>query len=217
VSADRKSTPPSQPPGKRARRSAEVARREILDAAERQLQTAGPASIRLQDLAREIGVSHPTILHHFGSREELVKAVVDRSLEQLSQTVVAALANYQEGDAASLIDLVFATLGDRGHARLMAWLLLSGDIDPSGPPYLEQAARVCHGMREADHAERGLAPPRYDDTVNVLLLAALAAFADGVAGPEMRRSAGLTDDLPTRRAFRGWLADRLVELLERNP
>ena len=60
---------PAKPAGKRIRRTAEEARRLILDAAEKRLAQQGPEGLRLQDIARDIGISHPAILHHFESRE----------------------------------------------------------------------------------------------------------------------------------------------------
>ena len=60
----------------RTRRSAPEARRAILEAAEKRLREGGPEAVRLQDLARDLGVSHPAILHHFGSREKLIRAVM---------------------------------------------------------------------------------------------------------------------------------------------
>ena len=57
---------------KRVRRTAEEAKMMILDAAERRLRELGPAGIKLQELAADVGVSHPAILHHFGSRDRLV-------------------------------------------------------------------------------------------------------------------------------------------------
>lgn len=214
----RKKTSPLPAPSasRRPRRSAEDARRQILDAAERQLEAGGPASIRLQDLARDVGVSHPTILHHFGSREGLLKAVVDRALDQLSRVVVAQLARSEDADAPRIIDMLFSTLGERGHARVMAWLLLSGETG-GDPGYLEQAARVCHALRVQNRGDPRAPEPAYQDTVFVVLLAALAAFGDGVAGPAMRKSAGLPDDESTQKAFRVWLAERLVELFARDP
>ena len=68
----------SKKKGPRTRRTADEARRLILDAAERQLAEVGPAGLRLQEVAKEVGVSHPTVLHHFGSREELVEYCLRR-------------------------------------------------------------------------------------------------------------------------------------------
>src|SRR5688572_5204467 len=66
---------------KRVRRTAGAAREAILDAAEKRLAEGGPAGLRIQEIARDVGISHPTLLHHFGSRAALVEAVVDRALE----------------------------------------------------------------------------------------------------------------------------------------
>ncbi|MDO9127858.1 MAG: helix-turn-helix domain-containing protein, partial [Parvibaculum sp.] len=64
---------------KRVRRTAEEARRLILDAAEERLAKQGPEGLRLQDIARDVGISHPAILHHFESREGLVRALIARA------------------------------------------------------------------------------------------------------------------------------------------
>src|SRR5260221_641713 len=52
----------------RKRRTADEARTAMLDAAEQRLVASGPAAIRLQEVAADVGVSHPTVLHHFGNR-----------------------------------------------------------------------------------------------------------------------------------------------------
>ena len=59
------------PPPPKKRRTADEARAAILDAAERILIETGPGAIRLQHVAELVGVSHPTVLHHFGTRDAL--------------------------------------------------------------------------------------------------------------------------------------------------
>jgi TetR/AcrR family transcriptional regulator, repressor for neighboring sulfatase len=54
--------------GKRQRRTPEEARRLILEAAQMLIARTGPEGFRLQDIAAAAGISHPLILHHFGSR-----------------------------------------------------------------------------------------------------------------------------------------------------
>src|SRR6201996_6803883 len=77
---------------KRVRRRPEEARVQILDAADRIMaKGGGPASLRLQDVARLAGISHPTILHHFGSREGLVRALNLRAVERLTQSTLPRL------------------------------------------------------------------------------------------------------------------------------
>src|SRR5882672_5449363 len=90
-------SPRSQPPVRsgrsappRKRLTAVEARARILDAAERRLAEVGPEGLRLTELAAELGVSHPAILHHFGSREELVAAVVAAAIARLDARLIAA-------------------------------------------------------------------------------------------------------------------------------
>src|SRR5260370_34445716 len=108
---------------KRKRRTAGDARDAILDAAEKQLRDSGPDAIRLQDVAAEVGISHPAVLHHFGRREGLVHAVVDRAIRTLQDGLLHALAQrptrtHPTGD--SLFERAFVELYDKDTPRLLA-------------------------------------------------------------------------------------------------
>ena len=103
----------------RRRRTADAARREILEAAERRLAQSGPAGLRLQDVAADVGISHPAVLHHFGSREGLVHAVIQQAIVGLQEDLVRSLSETQQGeapDAAALFEHVFRPLSTEGHA-----------------------------------------------------------------------------------------------------
>src|SRR5690242_16224301 len=103
---------PAKPRAPRRRRTGEEARSAILDAAERRLVASGPAGIRLQEVAADVGVSHPTVLHHFTSREGLVEAVVGRALDSLQAALLAAVRTSPKGpdQVGELLDAVFDTL-----------------------------------------------------------------------------------------------------------
>src|SRR5262249_43552948 len=137
----------------RIRRTAEEARTAILDAAERQLSEGGPAALRLQQVAADVGISHPTVLHHFGTRELLLQAVVTRSLASLHADVVNAIVNTPPGDErmAMLIERVFEALDRGGHGRALAWLALSGLSPPESEGRLRQVAEAAHAMRRERH------------------------------------------------------------------
>jgi AcrR family transcriptional regulator len=197
-------------PKPRRRRTAEQARREILDAAEKQLGRAGPDSIRLQDVAREVGVSHPTVLHHFGSRDELVRAVIERAFETLQSELVGAfqMTEIHERETVALLNRVSQTLGERGYARLLAWLMLSG-----APPRKPTIAPI-RVVAEAAHAHRrrqGIKAASFEDSLFITMLAALVMFADALVGENLRASAGLSDDPEAPQRFRTWLAKLIVE------
>src|SRR5277367_2216454 len=122
----RKAGPKSGAP--RKRRTGEQARSAILDAAERRLVAGGPGAIRLQEVAADVGVSHPTVLHHFGSREGLVEAVVVRALDSLRAGLLAAVQDAPKGrdQVAAMLESVHEALLEGGHARAFFWLALSG-------------------------------------------------------------------------------------------
>lgn len=200
----------------RRRRTAEEARAEILDAAERRLSAAGPDAIRLQDLAKDVGISHPAILHHFGSRELLVRAVVERAIESLERDLVAHLQSAAAApDGTAMLDRVFETLVGRGHARLMAWLLLAGyDPLPSAATrtHWSMIAQVTHAIRKQRAA--GKQAPSLEDTQFTIVLSALALFGQAIAGPATFGMAGLDGDPDVGRKFRAWLAALLARHLD---
>jgi AcrR family transcriptional regulator len=198
----RKTKPAPRP--KRQRRTAEVAREQILDAAESRLERFGPGGIRLQEIAADIGISHPTILHHFGSREGLVEAVVMRALEGLQRRILEIVSDPQflVGSRDDVVRAVIATLSDRGQARLMAFLALEGRPQDDPLKMLRRLAEMLHTRREAHSHE---AP--FDDTLFMVLLVALALFGEGVLGDAMFDSAGLGGERGARDRFHAWLVD----------
>ena len=205
----------------RQRRSAEAAQLEILDAAERRLQEEGPSALRLQDVARDVGISHPAILHHFGSREGLLHAVVDRAMRRLETSLLDSFRAAGAGapDPATMLDRVFAMLADGGQARLLAWLLLSGeqaiDIHSARPRWraITDAAHVIRPRRPGHTPS----PAARDDTLFTVILAAFATFAQAIAGDTVFAMAGLDRDATAPARFRAWLAARLAEHLMKPP
>src|ERR1700730_12948685 len=82
----------------RRRRSSAETRTAILEAAERRLLGGGPEAIRLQEIAADAGISHPAILHHFGSREGLVEAMVPRGIGKLQTQFLEGWPSAKELD-----------------------------------------------------------------------------------------------------------------------
>lgn len=199
---------------RRIRRSADDARELILEAAEAQLTRQGPDSLRLVQLADQLGISHPTILHHFGSREGLVCAVVERTAQRLESQIFASLrGELDEGNAVAMLERVFRALADQGHARLLVWLYLTGE--PAGDPIgygarMRHIADTVHAMRKAGGSS---ADP--EDTLFTVLLAGLALFGNAIAGAPLRRSAGLDNTGDANARFLAWFARLLREHLEK--
>ena len=62
----------------RRRRAPEVARQELLAAAERVFGRAQPDEVGLKEVAREAGVSHALVTHYFGTYAGLIEAALER-------------------------------------------------------------------------------------------------------------------------------------------
>lgn len=194
----------------RRRLDAETSRGTILDAAEAQLVDVGPGGLRLQDVAEAAGVSHPTVLHHFGSREGLVQAVVARSLHRINADLVGAIAA-SSGDEEQLQAMVARTgeTLDRGHARVVLWLALAGhEVDGAGVG-LSEVVDATHAFRLSRTPE-GTTPPTREDTARTVVLATLALVAGSVLGPTLLENAGLSGGPRGAQGFRRWLARLLL-------
>ena len=197
---------------KRIRRTPEEARRVILDAAERRLSELGPEGIRLQDIAADVGISHPTILHHFETREGLVLALTQRATEQLRAELLAAFSVPQasDPDIHPILDRVFDVLSRQGHARLLGWMILSGIAGrQTGPGLLKELTDLIHALRSRECKARHLPIPEREDTLFIVMLGAITAFGDGLFGPLVRGATGAADDKTMPDRFRAWFAKLL--------
>ncbi len=190
---------------KRTRRAPEEARARILDAAERRLAEGGPEALRLAEIAADLEISHPAILHHFGSRDGLIAALEARAMRRLQDDLLArAEASAEEG-----FTRAFATLGEAGHARLLAWRMLRSGREGvrDEEEMLKTLADAYHASRLVDAERAGREAPDYEDTVHWVRLAALALFAEALIGPLLSESARLGDPERAHARFQAWLGE----------
>lgn len=198
----RSSTKKAAPAGRR-RLSAEAARAGILAAAERKLAEVGPEGLRLNELAAELGVTHQAILHHFGSREELVGTVLAVAIQRINQRLAAAIGDPSEGAPLAVFDLLAEYYGAEGRARTLAWLELS-----ERAPELHakaEAARPLEPLLELVHAQRKKALPGRAELADSRFLCELSAFAllgEALFGELVRLGLGQRADAASSRDFR---------------
>jgi AcrR family transcriptional regulator len=191
-------------PARRVRRAPEEARRLILDAAEASMPAEGPGGLRLMSVAAEAGVTHPTILHHFGSREGLISALNRRTLEDLRARLLAAMQD-AHADGGDLIRPAFAAYRS-GLAQRVVWMLQAeAEQGTGGLSILEEIVAELHALRLR------LADPGQvideADTRRYVHLVIVVAFGDALIGPRLRGASSPGEEATAREGFERWFID----------
>jgi AcrR family transcriptional regulator len=87
-----------------------VRRNEILDVAQRLVQTKGYEQMTIQDILDELQIAKGTFYHYFDSKQALLEAVIERILGQAEQIALPIVRDPHLGAIAKL-QRVFATTG----------------------------------------------------------------------------------------------------------
>jgi AcrR family transcriptional regulator len=87
-------------------------RDEFLDAAQRLIESKGYEQMSIQDVLDEVGTSRGALYHYFGSKQELLSAVVERFSEAVA-SFLEPIANDPELSATERLRKVFAELTAR--------------------------------------------------------------------------------------------------------
>lgn len=79
-------------------------RERLLTAAEREFGRVGFDKARLEDIAKEAGISRPSLLYHFETKEKLYERVVRNVFDKIGQLFLESIAD--SGDFRERIDRV---------------------------------------------------------------------------------------------------------------
>jgi AcrR family transcriptional regulator len=170
--------------------------------AREQLVLGGPAGLRLDGIAKEVGVTRQAILHHFGSRAGLLRTVVERAWTGLFIELTQAMTATSDPSLDALVDRMDDVVRRQGNGVVGAWLILSGEGLPD--EVLEGAlAQVVPRLAES----RGVPEEQAEFT---LLLLATALFGDAVFGGRFRQILSSPDNEEQRAKFRRRLAALLA-------
>jgi AcrR family transcriptional regulator len=200
----------------RVRHSADEARQLILEAAERRFREGGQAAVRVQLVARDVGMTDAAVHHHFGSRKGLLTALLRHAGRTVREQIETAAHGWSAGtrDLASLSQLISECYDERGYARLAMWLMLAGGVSGRGSGMLAELVDILQG--DAEHAARvqGLVALSRTETQFVVALFHMIQVAQPLFGEAMLRSAGLPNDDAMRERFQAWLLIVFEELLQ---
>ncbi len=191
---------------RRARRSVEVRREEILSATVELLDRLGLAATRVADVADSLGVSTALVFYHFGSKDDLVAEAfahaVERDLVRLDKAA-------HGDDPLDRLRRVLRLYGPTGRATgwrlwIDAWALAQRE------PHIRKV------LRRLDHQWQDILRSVVDDGVAsgvftcpdpAASVARLSALVDGLS------VAAVVHRSVTREQLRAWVAAQLaVEL-----
>ncbi|MFE3186517.1 TetR family transcriptional regulator [Streptomyces violascens] len=191
----------------RVRRTPDEAKRLILEAAGGLLAAGGPAAVQVRAVAAEVGVSDAAVNHHFGTREQLLSALLRFGGTKLKSQLHAALGKLTEGpaDPAELVRVLAALYAD-GYAELALALHQSGWRD-TGSGMLDEIVDRLHTQARADCAVTGRTPPTREAIQLTVAALHQAVATEPLFGGEFRRSAGL--DAAARDRMLDWWTETL--------
>ncbi|MFD0391534.1 TetR/AcrR family transcriptional regulator [Tistrella bauzanensis] len=188
----------------------------------------GPNAVTVREIAARAEVNHGLVHRHFGSKEALLDAVLDRHMAAFKTALRSA------GTIDEAIPVLQAVQQDRpGFARMMAFLILErratedftrpaggtadlADIIRSGGPADDDAARAAAAMVTAfslgwtlfrDFTVTAAGCRQSPGDMNRMAMAALLALARPPAepqGPEQRPEQGLEGGRRCSPATSGW-------------
>jgi AcrR family transcriptional regulator len=193
----------------RLKRDPQRTRSAILSAAQRRLIEYGPDGLRLQEIAADAGVSHPLILHHFGSREGLVVALISHVGQELLEEVLRLIPSGPGGgayDRSLKVEAVFAALSDRKMGLLLAWAM--GQAPQTVSQLIAEVVERIQASLYLHHRGRDgepTSPDWWNDVRHSMRLVFLSAVGDCIVGRAFPGQPG------EQEAFRLWLAQLVAD------
>ena len=108
-------------------------RTEILDAAERLVQTRGFNAFSYADIASELDLTTASLHYHFSGKAELGRALIERYTERFGEALAAidAAGGEAPGKLAAYADIYASVLRDR---RMCLCGMLAADYDTLSDP-----------------------------------------------------------------------------------
>jgi AcrR family transcriptional regulator len=174
---------------KRQRRTPDAVRAAALQTARELLVELGPEAITLPAIARQLGMTHGNITHHFGSVGALHAALVDQMAHELTHAVnvVVMQLRDEEAEATQVVDALFEAFSRNGAGRFISWLASTGNMEALEPLF----TTVSETVRELS---QGTPRPREERELSVrqnALVLLATALGNALIGDRLHIAVGL--------------------------
>lgn len=187
---------------KRLRRTPDEAKALIMDVAAERLRRLGLDGLNISGVAEAAGISHATVIHHFGSTGAMRESLLRKMTGDLLSDVMEALQYQQSPD--KVLERLFGTLSRDGHGKLLAWLALDSQL--AGFDATTSTGDLFKNIIDSIASEGG---NRTDAKYQVYLVA-IAALGLGICGEVLAKLVGLSEKEAGQ--FPSWLAEHLQTL-----
>ena len=186
----------------RKRRTAQEAKTLILETAAQRLKEQGVDGLTVKGVAEQAGMSHATLIHHFGSSDEMRRELELHMTSNLLADVIAALQ--QDVPLATVCADLFTALSTGGHARLLAWLAVDDSLirADATPPLQALFGKIISTLAEQTADKDPVTARR------MVLLVATTAVGLGITGSTLPDLLGMEES--EQQAFPQWLVDTLT-------
>ena len=165
----------------RKRLSPEESKAAAVEAARDLLVREGAAAITLQAVAKRIGRTHATLLHHFGSVAGLHRALAEEIAHNVGASITSAIGRRRgEATERDVVDAMFDAFASQGAGELIGWITLTRQREAL-QPVIDTVAAIIADFREASD-ER----PMDKVTLGLVLL----AIGDSLVGEEIAHATG---------------------------
>lgn len=195
------------------RRRYENRRAEIIEAATAHVLEHGITGLTLRKVALAAGISHPTLLHHVSTRDELIAEVVDAAVAR-----ALILPDLPAADADPLRTMWQRATSPQGEPYIRLFLELTGVsmyAQPAG-----SAAPAAAGAESADGAQgrtdeaKSASPEAAGTSVRAAVARSMRERVEALAAGMRHRGCPAEEATAvatsTLAAMRGLLADRLM-------
>ena len=173
---------PKQKKTPRIRRAPSEMRAQALAAARRLIIDRPANVLTMRAVADAAGVTYPNLSHHFGSAAGLHAAIAEDLVRELlaGLRTVGQEMDTHKPDYRALVDRVFDLFDRDGLARVLGWLVHSGEVARLEPVNRLLADFIAHRSRDRSMVEvRRIA--------RVALIVCFAAYSESIVGPTLGR------------------------------
>lgn len=165
------------------------------------MRAFGLEGLNITGVAEEAGLSHATLIHHFGSSGRMRAELANKMTADLVRDLVAAFD--ARVPAEELTRNVFDALAAGGHARLLAWRAVEGEGDVRDA---DEVSDLFARLLETTQSALGLDDQQ--EVRRVVYLVAIAAIGYGLAGNVLADVLGMTAE--EIEQFPAWMTTHIT-------